>query len=114
MDFITLSDFGETDVEILPQCIEEANSYIERILKARGIDPTTVDSNNKHLKELAKTYTLYKCYLYAYRNEESPYKEKAEQFAKLLKELESQLTPEVLGISTSVGNSFGVFRIQRG
>jgi len=114
MEFVTIADFEETDVEVRPQCIDEANSYIERLLRARGIDPAKVDPTNKHLKELAKTYTLYKCYLYSYRNEESPYKEKADQFAKLLKELENQLTPEVLGISTLTGNSFGVFRIQRG
>jgi thymidylate synthase len=114
MDFVTLSDFEETDVEIRSQCIEEANSYVERILKARGIDPSTVDTRDKHLKELAKTYALYKCYLYSYRDENSPYKEKADQFGKLLKELENQLTPELLGIETSTGNSFGAFRIQRG
>jgi len=114
LQVVDLSDFESSDVEVTQQCVDEANSYVERVLLARGIDPAQIDPNNEHLKELAKTYALYKCYLYSYRDGGSPYKEKADQLYKLLKDLEKQLTPEVLGIESQTGHSFGVFRIQRG
>ncbi len=113
--FITLADIPQSlDVEVEQSQIDEANAYVSRFLLSKGIDPSQVDTQNPHLKQLAITYALYKAYLLFHRDKESPYLEKAKELEKELQRLESQITSEVLGISSSSGKTFGVFKIQRG
>ena len=115
MSFLTLNDIPPniTDVTIDPEQIEEANLYVQRVLISRGIDPSQVDPQNPHLKKLALSYALYRSYLVKHAGQDSVYLEKAKEIKKDLEELEKSITPELLGIESSTGKSFGTFRIRR-
>ena len=115
MNFLTPDDIPPniTDVTIDPEQIEEANLYVQRILTSKGIDPSQVDPQNPHLKKLALSYALYRSYIVKHAGQDSVYLEKAKEIKKDLQELEKSITPELLGIESSAGKSFGTFHIGR-
>lgn len=113
MSYITLSDIPQVDVRIDQTQIEEANAYIDRVLSSKGIDPTQVDPQNPHLKQLAINYALYRAYLLQHTDKESPYLEKAKELMREIERLEKEISSELLGIESKSGRSFGSFQIGR-
>ena len=117
MEFITLSDIPVDELVQIEQTeIDEANRYVERVLLQKGI-PITIDlQNNIHLKDLAKTYAIYRAFLKKYTStgNENEYGVKLKYYEKLLKDIESSITKETLGITDQTTLIFGTFKIGRG
>jgi len=117
MDFITLSDIPVDELIQIEQAeIDEANRYVERVLFQKGI-PITIDlQTNIHLKDLAKTYAIYRAFLkrYSSTGSENEYGIKLKYYEKLLKDIESSITKETLGIQDETTSVFGTFKINRG
>lgn len=117
MEFITLADIPTDEiVQVEQEEVDEANRYTERVLIQKGIPITTDLQNNIHLKDLAKTYAIYRAFLkrYTTTGNESEYGVKLKYYEKLLKDLENSITKETLRISTDTNPTFGTFQIGRG
>lgn len=115
MSFITIEDIPLLeDVQVEQAQVDEANLFVERVLISKGINPQEVDPQNPHLKELAKSYAIYRTYLLKHTDRDSPYLEKAKELEKEIKRLSESISAEMLGISRTSGKSFATFRIQRG
>lgn len=117
MEFITLADIPADEiVQIEQEEIDEANRYVERVLTKKGIDITTDLKENIHLKDLAKTYAVYRAFLkrYTTTGNENEYGVKLKYYEKLLKDIEDAITKETLGIADKTTSTFGTFHIGRG
>lgn len=117
MEFITLSDIPADELVQIEQAeIDEANRYVERVLLQKGI-PITIDlQTNIHLKDLAKTYAIYRAFLkkYTTTGNENEYGIKLKHYEKLLKDMENSISKETLGITDETTSIFGTFKIGRG
>jgi len=118
-EFISIEDFEDSPVSVDEKAIERGNLYVERVLSKLGILSSQFSQlkDNPHLKELARTYALYVTVIDYYTGDgnESEYNEKVKAYKELLKNIESSITLESLGITTggtSVG--FASFPIRRG
>ncbi len=117
MEFITLADIPADEiVQIEQEEIDEANRYVERVLIQKAIPITADLQNNIHLKDLAKTYAVYRAFLKRYTStgNENEYGVKLKYYEKLLKDMENSITKETLGITDETTSIFGTFKIGRG
>lgn len=117
MEFITLADIPNDElIQIEQEEIDEANRYVERVLFQKGIPITADLQSNIHLKDLAKTYAIYRAFLkrYSSTGNENEYGIKLKYYEKLLKEIENSITKETLGITDNTTSIFGTFNIGRG
>ncbi len=117
MEFITLADIPNDELIQIEQTeIDEANRYVERVLLQKSIPITADLQNNIHLKDLAKTYAIYRAFLkrYSSSGNENEYGVKLKYYEKLLKEMENSITKETLGITDPSNTVFGTFKLNRG
>ncbi|NPA54066.1 MAG: hypothetical protein GXO21_05295 [Aquificae bacterium] len=117
MEFITLLDIPTDElIQIEQSEIDEANRYVERVLFQKGIPLTPELQDNMHLKDLAKTYAIYRAFLkrYSATGNENEYGIKLKHYEKLLKDIENSITKETLEITSETTSVFGTFKIGRG
>ena len=117
MEFITLTDISTDEIiQVDQEEVDEANRYTERVLIQKGIPITAELQSNIHLKDLAKTYAIYRAFLKRYTStgNENEYGVKLKYYEKLLKDMENSITKETLGITDETTSIFGTFKIGRG
>lgn len=117
MEFITLADIPNDElIQVEQSEIDEANRYVERMLVKKSIPVAHELQNNPHLKDLAKTYAIYRAFLkrYSSTGNENEYAVKIKYYEKLLKEIEDSITREILFPISEEATIFGTFRLSRG
>jgi hypothetical protein len=114
--YAQLGDCEDPSVTVSQSHLDEADTYVDGALWARGINPADVTLPNAQLKTLAVAWAMRIACIKGAVDEHSPLKDKAKEYLKNAEVLESQITRESLGLAdtTTGSGSYGTVTLGRG
>ena len=102
----------DTTIVVTDADLQEADNYVDNLLKQKGVDPADLTLPNETLKLLAVYYATYRALIREAVHEDSVLIDKAKQYEKLYREKAEQVTAETLGVTGSA--TFTASRVGRG
>ncbi len=114
--YAQVDDCKDPAVTVSQENLDEADTYVDGVLWARGINPINVTLPNAQLKALAVTWATRLACIHGSMGENSPLKDKAKEYLKNAETLEGQITRESLGLddTTTGASSYGTVKLGRG
>lgn len=111
--YAQVDDCKDPSVTVTQENLDEADTYVDGVLWARGINPANVTLPNAQLKALAVSWATRLACIQGAIVENSPLKDKAKEYLKNAETLEGQITHESLGQTATTGAGYGSVRLGR-